>query len=107
MNVAKAPRNTAAAVEHRRATASGGATAGCLGEPSQAGPGFRDGHRGTPVPRPKPFRPATAPAIDWSPSVEAEAAAMQGPNPAIKHPIPMHPRVGFLKPLVDAPNIEI
>lgn len=32
---------------------------------------------------------------------------MTGPNPAIKHPIPMHPRVGFLKPLVDAPNIEI
>ena len=29
------------------------------------------------------------------------------PNPAIKHPIPMHPRVGFLKPLVDAANIEI
>jgi virginiamycin A acetyltransferase len=32
---------------------------------------------------------------------------MQGPNPEIKHPIPMHTRVGFLKPLVDAPNIEI
>ena len=32
---------------------------------------------------------------------------MQGPNPAIKHPIPMHPRVGFLKPLVTAENIEI
>jgi virginiamycin A acetyltransferase len=32
---------------------------------------------------------------------------MTGPNPGIKHPIPMHPRVGFLKPLVDAPNIEI
>jgi virginiamycin A acetyltransferase len=30
-----------------------------------------------------------------------------GPNPHIKHPIPMHPRVGFLKALVDAPNIEI
>jgi virginiamycin A acetyltransferase len=30
-----------------------------------------------------------------------------GPNPSIKHPIQMHPRVGFLKPLVDAPNIEI
>ena len=32
---------------------------------------------------------------------------MQGPNPSIKHPIPMHPRVGFLKPLVTAENIEI
>ncbi|MBX3578329.1 MAG: CatB-related O-acetyltransferase [Rhizobiaceae bacterium] len=32
---------------------------------------------------------------------------MAGPNPAIKHPIPMHPRVVFLKPLIDAPNIEI
>jgi virginiamycin A acetyltransferase len=32
---------------------------------------------------------------------------MTGPNPDIKHPIFMHPRVGFLKALVDAPNIEI
>lgn len=32
---------------------------------------------------------------------------MHGPNPEIKHPIPMHPRIGFLKPLVDAPNVEI
>ncbi|BCG91766.1 CatB-related O-acetyltransferase [Mesorhizobium sp. 131-2-1] len=32
---------------------------------------------------------------------------MIGPNPNIKHPIPMHPRVGFLKGLVTAPNIEI
>ncbi len=32
---------------------------------------------------------------------------MNGPKPEIKHPIPMHPRVGFLKPLVTAPNIEI
>lgn len=32
---------------------------------------------------------------------------MQGPNPHIKHPMPMHKRVGFLKPLVDAENIEI
>ncbi|TIT75032.1 MAG: chloramphenicol acetyltransferase, partial [Mesorhizobium sp.] len=32
---------------------------------------------------------------------------MTGPNPNIKHPIPMHPRVGFLKGLVTAPNIEI
>lgn len=31
----------------------------------------------------------------------------QGPKPEIKHPIPMHPRVGFLKPLIDRPNIEI
>lgn len=30
-----------------------------------------------------------------------------GPRPEIKHPIPMHPRVGFLRPLVDRPNIEI
>lgn len=32
---------------------------------------------------------------------------MQGPDPSIKHPMPLHPRVGFLKPLVSAPNIEI
>lgn len=32
---------------------------------------------------------------------------MAGPNPNLKHPIPMHKRVGFLKPLVDAENIEI
>ncbi|RWN23963.1 MAG: CatB-related O-acetyltransferase [Mesorhizobium sp.] len=32
---------------------------------------------------------------------------MDGPNPDIKHPIPMHTRVGFLKGLVNAPNIEI
>jgi virginiamycin A acetyltransferase len=32
---------------------------------------------------------------------------MQGPNPSVKHPMPLHPRVGFLKPLVSAPNIEI
>jgi virginiamycin A acetyltransferase len=32
---------------------------------------------------------------------------MDGPNPAIKHPMPMHTRVGFLKPLIDADNIEI
>jgi virginiamycin A acetyltransferase len=31
----------------------------------------------------------------------------QGPNPNIKHPIAMHHRVGFLKNLVDADNIEI
>ena len=30
-----------------------------------------------------------------------------GPKPEIKHPMPMHPRVGFLRPLVDRPNIEI
>ena len=28
-------------------------------------------------------------------------AAMDGPNPSIKHPMPMHTRVGFLKPLID------
>lgn len=32
---------------------------------------------------------------------------MDGPNPGIKHPVAMHPRVGFLKPLVTAENIEI
>lgn len=32
---------------------------------------------------------------------------MYGPKPEIKHPIEMHPRVGFLGPLVDAPNIEV
>ncbi|QDC02301.1 CatB-related O-acetyltransferase [Mesorhizobium sp. 8] len=32
---------------------------------------------------------------------------MTGPNPDIKHPIAMHPRVGFLKPLVEAENVEI
>ena len=30
-----------------------------------------------------------------------------GPHPELKHPIPMHKRVGFLKPLVTADNIEI
>lgn len=30
-----------------------------------------------------------------------------GPKPEIKHPIPMHHRVGFLKPLVTADNIEV
>jgi virginiamycin A acetyltransferase len=33
--------------------------------------------------------------------------AMDGPKPEIKHPIPMHPRVGFLRSLVTAPNIEV
>lgn len=32
---------------------------------------------------------------------------MSGPNPSIKHPMPAHRRVGFLKPLVDAENVEI
>jgi virginiamycin A acetyltransferase len=32
---------------------------------------------------------------------------MNAPNPALKHPILMHPRVGFLKNLVDQENIEI
>ena len=32
---------------------------------------------------------------------------MIGPNPNVKHPIAMHPRVGFLKGLVNAPDIEI
>ena len=30
-----------------------------------------------------------------------------GPHPELKHPIPMHKRVGFLKPLVTAENIEV
>ena len=33
--------------------------------------------------------------------------AMNGPNPSIKHPVALHPRIGFLKALVDRPNIEI
>ncbi|WP_173934996.1 CatB-related O-acetyltransferase [Chelativorans sp. Marseille-P2723] len=32
---------------------------------------------------------------------------MHGPKPEIKHPIPLHPRVVFLKSLIDRPNIEI
>lgn len=32
---------------------------------------------------------------------------MDGPNPALKHPVPMHTRIGFLKPLVTAENIEV
>lgn len=32
---------------------------------------------------------------------------MTGPNPNVKHPIATYPRVGFLKPLVTSPNIEI
>ncbi len=32
---------------------------------------------------------------------------MHGPKPEIKHPIPMHPRVGFLRSLVTAPNIIV
>ncbi|HTV67097.1 MAG TPA: CatB-related O-acetyltransferase [Rhizobiaceae bacterium] len=32
---------------------------------------------------------------------------MNAPNPALKHPILMHPRVGFLKNLVDQENVEI
>lgn len=33
---------------------------------------------------------------------------MSGPNPDIKHPMPMHPRVGFLKPLLEGrANIEV
>jgi virginiamycin A acetyltransferase len=30
-----------------------------------------------------------------------------GPRPELKHPVPLHTRVGFLKPLVTAENIEI
>ncbi|RFC62113.1 antibiotic acetyltransferase [Fulvimarina endophytica] len=32
---------------------------------------------------------------------------MHGPDPASRHPLPDHPRVGFLKPIVDHPQIEI
>lgn len=32
---------------------------------------------------------------------------MHGPDPNNPHPLPAHPRVGFLKPLVDRPNIEV
>ena len=32
---------------------------------------------------------------------------MNGPNPATPHPLAGHPRVGFLKPLVNRANIEI
>lgn len=32
---------------------------------------------------------------------------MTGPNPDLKHPVPMHHRVGFLKPLITAENIEV
>lgn len=32
---------------------------------------------------------------------------MHGPNPTLKHPVPVHKRIGFLKPLIDAGNIEI
>lgn len=33
---------------------------------------------------------------------------MSGPNPDIKHPMPIHPRVGFLKPLLEGrPNIAV
>jgi virginiamycin A acetyltransferase len=30
-----------------------------------------------------------------------------GPHPELKHPIPMHKRVGFLRPLITAENIEV
>jgi virginiamycin A acetyltransferase len=33
---------------------------------------------------------------------------MAGPSPTIKHPMPMHPRVGFLKPLLEGQaNVEV
>lgn len=33
---------------------------------------------------------------------------MTGPNPAVKHPIPMHTRVGFLRPLtIERENVDI
>lgn len=30
-----------------------------------------------------------------------------GPDPQVPHPMPGHPRVGFLRPLVNQPNIKI
>lgn len=32
---------------------------------------------------------------------------MHGPDPNRPYPMPAHPRVGFLKPLIDRPNIEV
>lgn len=32
---------------------------------------------------------------------------MHGPDPRDPFPIPAHPRVGFLRPLIDRPNIEV
>ena len=32
---------------------------------------------------------------------------MHGPDPETIHPLPHHPRVGFLKPVVTVPNIEV
>lgn len=32
---------------------------------------------------------------------------MNGPDPHAPHPLPGFPRVGFLKPLIDRPNIEV
>lgn len=32
---------------------------------------------------------------------------MHGPDPETPHPLPHHPRVGFLKPVVTVPNIEV
>jgi virginiamycin A acetyltransferase len=36
-----------------------------------------------------------------------ERTTMHGPDPNTSYPVPGHPRVGFLKPLIDRPNIEI
>lgn len=32
---------------------------------------------------------------------------MHGPDPRSPYPMPAHPRVGFLRPLIDRPNIEV
>ena len=32
---------------------------------------------------------------------------MYGPDPGDPHPVPGHPRVGFLRPLIERPNIEV
>ena len=37
----------------------------------------------------------------------AVSDARNGPDPATRHPLAGHPRVGFLRPLVDAPGIEV
>jgi virginiamycin A acetyltransferase len=37
----------------------------------------------------------------------AKGGSMAGPDPTTPHPMPGHPRVGFLKAFVNQPNIEI
>src|SRR5262245_8498641 len=77
-------------------------------------PGFRGGHPTDPrshpsrkKPEPVSCHPATGYRLPSKWNIYGRAVAMNGPNPAIKHPIQMQTRVGFLKPLINAPNIEI